>query len=329
MLFSLIIPVYNVEKYLLDCLSSIANQLYGEFEAIVVDDGSTDSSGFICDEFAKKDSRFHVIHKTNGGVVAARHAAITASIGKYIVCVDSDDYISNNYLSEFKKIIELYSPDIVCCNHYVVNREKKVVSSLSYRYGFYNRSDMIKDIFPSLICSKTGRSFSSHLWAKAFKKSLFESCYLKDGQVIMGEDVACTKPTISAACSLYITDLPLYFYRDNPYSITKKKVVFPWDGIRIRIEHMWKKVSRNDYDFRDQIYRDASLSIFTVARSRFNDRTKTRSDIKNEISSNLNNQYFKNIITSAKFTNMKKKLMVFSLKHKWLWFLELYNKRKK
>lgn len=98
---SVIVPVYNVEKYLHKCVDSILAQTFTAFELILVDDGSSDGSGAICDEYAQKDNRVSVIHKSNGGVSSARNAGIDAAKGKWICFVDSDDYVDINYLSDF------------------------------------------------------------------------------------------------------------------------------------------------------------------------------------------------------------------------------------
>ena len=96
-LVTIIIPVYNVEKYLPKCLDSIINQTYNHLEIIIVDDGSKDSSGLICDEYALKDQRIKVLHKKNGGLSSARNAGLDIAKGDYIMFVDSDDYVESHY----------------------------------------------------------------------------------------------------------------------------------------------------------------------------------------------------------------------------------------
>ena len=97
-LVSIVVPVYKIENVLHYCIDSILNQIYEDFELILVDDGSPDNSGKICDEYAKKENRIKVIHKENGGVSSARNCGIDAAKGKYICFVDSDDYVNKNYL---------------------------------------------------------------------------------------------------------------------------------------------------------------------------------------------------------------------------------------
>ena len=121
---SVIVPVYNVEKYLNRCIDSILNQTFTDFELILIDDGSIDSSGKICDEYAEKDSRIKVIHKKNAGVSAARNTGIDLAIGKYIMFVDSDDYIDREMLFD---MIALDPADIICSGLKFVSADGGVI----------------------------------------------------------------------------------------------------------------------------------------------------------------------------------------------------------
>ena len=112
-LISVIVPIYNVEPYIHKCIDSIVSQTFADFELILVDDGSPDNCGKICDEYAKKDSRVHVIHKKNGGLASARNAGIDVAKGKYISFVDSDDYLDIDFLSAYYNAINDRDVDIV------------------------------------------------------------------------------------------------------------------------------------------------------------------------------------------------------------------------
>ncbi len=112
-LISVIIPVYNVEEYLRECVDSVLCQTYGNFEIILVDDGSTDSSGEICDEYLEKDDRITVIHQINGGLSSARNSGLSEAEGKYLYFLDSDDYIADNSLETLVEIAEKDNSDIV------------------------------------------------------------------------------------------------------------------------------------------------------------------------------------------------------------------------
>lgn len=119
-LVSVIVPVYNVEKYLARCLDSIINQTYTNLEIILVDDGSKDSSGQICDEYAAKDQRIKVIHKQNGGLSSARNAGLDIASGSYIEFVDSDDWIDKDTVKENLELIINENSNVVFFNHYQV-----------------------------------------------------------------------------------------------------------------------------------------------------------------------------------------------------------------
>lgn len=168
-LFSIIVPIYGVEKYLRNCLNSILNQTFHDYEVILVDDGSKDDSPKICDEFVSIDFRFKVIHKTNGGLVSARQAGVHLAKGKFIVCVDGDDWIGLNYLKSFAEIIIKHKPDVIVCGRttFVCNNSRKKVSG--WQTGFYDRQKIETEIFPSLLQTSKATYFPPSLWAKAFK----------------------------------------------------------------------------------------------------------------------------------------------------------------
>ena len=122
-LISIIVPVYNVEKYLRSCLDSIRVQTFKDFEAVLVDDGSTDNSGFICDEYEQKDNRFVVVHKQNEGVAKARITAFEHSEGEYITFIDADDYVSPVYLEKLTSPIIEEGVDMVSCNFFDIDSQ--------------------------------------------------------------------------------------------------------------------------------------------------------------------------------------------------------------
>ena len=147
MIYSVIVPIYKVEKYLEKCITSILNQSFTDFELILVDDGSPDSCPQICDNFALKDSRIRVIHKKNGGLVSARNIGIQAAKGDYICYVDGDDWIHKDMLSEiYKDSIQKYSPDMIIFGivKLFANRKEEIFTDIDD--GIYKKEQLIKDI---------------------------------------------------------------------------------------------------------------------------------------------------------------------------------------
>lgn len=121
---SIIVPVYNVEKYVERCIESIIKQSYKNLEIILIDDGSKDNSGKICDEYAQKDNRIKVIHKKNGGLSDARNTGLNIADGEYICFIDSDDYIHKDLVKDnLEKLIQ-QKADMICFNRFVINGEK-------------------------------------------------------------------------------------------------------------------------------------------------------------------------------------------------------------
>lgn len=282
-LFSIVVPIYGVEAYLPKCLDSILSQSFIHFEAILVDDGSKDSCPQICDEYAIKDNRIKVVHKVNGGLVSARQAGVEVAIGEYVVCVDGDDWIGPEYLRIFADIIYLHNPDVVVCGRKNVKGEAIEEQVSGWKAGLYNRHQMEKEIFPSLIQTKQAKYFPPSLWGKAFRKSIYQQQQqLVDTFVNMGEDGACTIPTIYHAKSLYVSDACEYFYRINRASMTNNRKPLCTDGPRIIHYHLLKQLDMDKFDFHEQLYRKTVHELFSVVKSQFYEQQsflKTRKEI--------------------------------------------------
>lgn len=146
-MISIIIPVYNVEKYLPMCMDSVLQQTNEDFECILVDDGSTDSSGEICDHYAKKDLRIKVLHKENHGVSSARNIGIDAAKGQYIMFIDSDDFIESVMLEVLLKDIREYDVDIACCDFFERNMGSNIVTC-----EVLSTDDALKKLLVNEIC---------------------------------------------------------------------------------------------------------------------------------------------------------------------------------
>lgn len=210
-LVSIIVPVYNVEKYLKRCLSSIIAQKYSNIEIILIDDGSVDSSGKICDEYGKKDKRIRVFHKANGGLSSARNRGIEESRGNYIAFVDSDDWISSNYISILYENIKKFSADISACSMLRINDKgkKNVYVSLE------NKCFTPRDLFNRN--NSTGLSACNKLYAR----SIFETIRFPVNKYF--EDSFIYMETILKSKKIVTTSDYLYFYYINDNSITTGK----------------------------------------------------------------------------------------------------------
>ena len=214
-LISIIVPVYNVEPYIERCIESIIKQSYKNIEIVVVDDGSTDNSGRICDEYAQKDRRIKVIHKRNGGLVSARKVGVINSAGDYVAYVDGDDWIEQHMYKILIRDAVQYNADIVTSGLYR-DYENSVISEFdNISEGIYDTENIKKKIFPVMIY--TGRFFESginiHLYNKIYRRKLVETNQLNiDDCVGIGEDAALVYPCIIDSKKIVVKHRCFYHY---------------------------------------------------------------------------------------------------------------------
>ena len=327
LLFSIIVPVYKTEKYLVQCIESILSQEFKNFELILVDDGSPDNCPQICDKYAAIDSRIHVIHKINKGLVSARQAGVAIATGEYVVCIDSDDWVDNNYLQKFAGAIYESGADIVCCGATWIYSDKKVPHPIPMQIGLYNQTDITMYIYPQLIESEQGIYFAPSQWAKAFRRTIYQQQQqLVNPYVNIGEDHACVKPCIYLAQSLYILPDCLYNYRQNASSMTKNKKSFRWDGPLIIAQHFEQYIDMRQYDFQAQVYRRVVHDLFNVCVSQFN-RNDTYEAIVCEIKKQISTPYYRCAIKKSTFKHYWKGSMArLALLYKITIIIWLYHK---
>lgn len=212
-LISVVVPIYNVEKYLNECIESIVNQTYNNLEIILVNDGSTDNCAKICDDWINKDERIRVIHKENGGLSSARNAGIDVAKGEYINFIDSDDFISNDFIEFlYGNLIENES-DISCCGcyHYFSHSLKEV-------RHFQNISKTLCSE-DAIIYMNTVGYLGVSTCNKLFKISLFEDIRYPIGK--LSEDWFILFKLIDKANKVTYDSSPKYYYRQRNGSITK------------------------------------------------------------------------------------------------------------
>lgn len=211
-MISIIVPVYNVSAYLEQCINSILNQKYYNYEVILVDDGSTDKSGIICDRYAEKYNCIRVIHKQNGGLSDARNHGLDIARGSYICFIDSDDYVSENYLSVMYRNLIENEVDISCCGFSKVYDNGKQIYNLRQVREKYCGEDI-------QIYLNVDGYFNVAVWNKLYKKSLFKKRRFPVGK--NSEDAYIQCHIMNEAKSLFYDSTPEYYYRQRGGSITK------------------------------------------------------------------------------------------------------------
>lgn len=217
---SVIIPVYNVENYLDRCINSVINQTYKDLEILLINDGSTDRSGEICDYYKNIDSRIKVIHKSNGGVSSARNIGLNIATGEWIAFLDSDDYIESNMYEELYNDAIENNVDVCACFFKYLTSDNKILFNPTKEHNDLNKKYsgeqflklLYTDLYTNLICVV--------VWNKIYKKKVFENISFVS-KIAEDEDI-CHK-IYTQEMSIFTNIKGLYIYAQNMDSITNKK----------------------------------------------------------------------------------------------------------
>jgi glycosyltransferase involved in cell wall biosynthesis len=207
---SVIVSVYNTEKYLHRCIDSILAQTYKDFELLLIDDGSTDSSGRICDNYADRDNRINVIHKHNEGSSKTRLVGLDHALGEYVYFADSDDWLDDNFIADMVTIEEQYCPDVILCDYY------------------FNRDghDILTCNKPSVLDPKTilndalRNKIHAGLWNKFFKRSIFYDSRMSVPKCDYYEDMYILGAVMQITKNIFYTPHAYYHYRYVTTSLT-------------------------------------------------------------------------------------------------------------
>lgn len=266
-LISIIVPVYNVEPFLRRCLDSILGQTYKNLEVILVDDGSTDASGTICNEYCAKDPRVRVFHQVNAGISAARNKGLDKSSGSFIVFADSDDYIELNMVEVLLSAINRYNCSYVACGFNTVTPNEEVIREI--------KTDKIK-IFNGVSALRhqyTQTKFETNfitVWGKLYRRSLFEGVRFCTGS--MFEDVRIM-PYLCLQCETIVC-LPYigYHYVQTPNSITRgnspgREVRMFQDSFEIFDDHIELYQKHNEQDLVRFVKSQAVEKVLTHAKT--------------------------------------------------------------
>lgn len=250
-LISIIVPVYNVEKYLLRCVESICNQSHRNLEIILVDDGSVDRSGQICDTLARQDSRISVIHKENGGQGIARNAALEIATGVYVAFIDSDDWISPNHIENLYRAVKCYDADVVIGSYTAVGADQSErPCRTSLTEGVYEDQEIRNKIILPLIGADA--NFFSDVQVNASSSmSLYSMKQIRQYGIrylnvreVVGEDLFFNLDCYFRAKKIVVVDEVGYYYFENEFSTSRK-----YDNKRFFRTLEFKKILENRAEF--------------------------------------------------------------------------------
>ena len=257
---SIIVPIYNVESYLEQCLNSIINQTYKNLEIILINDGSTDNSGKICDLYAKKDSRITVIHKKNGGLSDARNTGLSIATGEYIAFIDSDDFIELNMYQVLYRNAIMYNADIVWCNYYDFSNNSRSCPNIISKNNIYNLDSNPETFAKDLLYMY---KMDAHVWCRLYKKSLFNSLKFPFNKTF--EDIFILLPLLFSAKKIICITDTLYNYRVRNNSIVD--ICFNHKKKNILIDFIESNlVMAFDYKIKFPLLTESNLLIFDKIR---------------------------------------------------------------
>ncbi len=213
-LISVIVPVYNVEKYIEQCVDSLIGQSYSALEIILIDDGSSDGSAAICDSYAQKNEKVRVIHKENRGLSSARNAGLDACTGEYIAFVDSDDWLETDAYRVMMDMMIKYTLDIVCCEGIKTDGKQAIEPCFEHfpTGSIYDGSRITREILLDTIGSQVVQGL--------YRRKCWDGVRFPEGRLY--EDIPTTFKAFAAAETVGFVAEPYYNYRVNPTGISRK-----------------------------------------------------------------------------------------------------------
>lgn len=275
---SVIVPIYNVEKYLHKSLESLANQTLKEIEILMVDDGSTDRSSEIAGKFAETHSNFHLVTKENGGLSSARNAGMDAAQGEYLAFVDSDDWVSEYMMEKLYTNAKKYDADMVMAGFERVDSHGNVSEShkLSKLKDFYQKQQVYDNILLPMCGGKPEDSadipVGMSVWRNIYRRSLIEEKHIrfKSERVYLSEDIVFHMDLLPLVERVAVVHECLYFYRLNPQSLTQVFDRTIYDKQYFLYHYLKKKLQKDGY-WKDAEFRLKRLFIGRVRNKLSND----------------------------------------------------------
>ena len=251
---SVIVPVYNTEKYLRECIESILAQTFTDFELILVDDGSTDGSGAICDEYVTKDSRIRVIHQKNGGATVARRSGVRAAKGEYVTFVDSDDWIDKDM---YRTMLDHEPADIIICGMYKYTNAGLHEIKCYINPDSYDTQSLAEKFYPTMLFDydQCQPALPPSLCNKLIRTDIIRNVIENVSEnITYGEDALCSYACILDAKQIHLTDQRLYYYRINPESVSNVYNKHMFATLKELGKEMERLFTERHRDLRNQIY---------------------------------------------------------------------------
>jgi len=319
MYLSVIIPVYNSEKYLFHCIESILNQTFSDFEIILVNDGSKDNSKAICEDYSTKYDEINTYTIKNSGSAYARNYGLEKSQGTYVSFIDSDDWIHPNMFEKLISVSYYNETDIVSCN--LVNVKANGKENQEYsdcNGGYYDRKRIIKEIFPFLINSN---DLSQHKWPMRMVTKIYNRDFLLRNNIRFANDLKAAQDFVFSVTAMYysssfyyLKEEYLYYYRENFESTTHKHLHKAWDNYLSLNNHLRQLlIDSNEFDFSNQLELSKLHGVLSSISYVYRDGNKNSFLEKYKYTKEFASYYdLKDAVNHLSWKNIPRKKRIFS-----------------
>lgn len=325
---SVVVPVYNVEKYLRQCLDSVINQDYKDIEIIIVDDGSTDNSGIICDEYAEKYSFIEVVHKKNGGLGFARNTGIELAKGEYVTFIDSDDLVGKRLLSNLVNGINKHGADTAIGGFERIDVENNVVSREEYLCEQFEGDKVYHELFPKLLGSspKGHDSVKMSVWNVMFSMKIIKENNLRfvSERELISEDIVWDIEYFKYSRKAVIIPSTEYGYRITPDSLSQKyrpSILISFTKLYHYLEEKIIMESLGD----EALYRLQRQFFVNVRYSILNEKRAGWHQLISRINNIVQNETVQKVVWEYPINEIgfKQRIFLYMLKNKWTLLLAM------
>lgn len=283
-LVSIVVPVYGVENYISECVDSLLDQDYKNIEIILVDDESPDQCPVICNIYAQKDNRVRVIHQKNGGAGKARNTGLANVRGDYICFVDSDDYVSRNYVSTLVETLETNEADIAVADYYSIYKNEMVAGVHPVERKVYTDKEYLLHFLQNWSCSL--------IWNKIFKREVLQGIQFVEGRKI--DDEFFTYQAVMNASKIASIDKYIYFYRMRISSVMNSSPIYQEKILMDRVDYIFERYQKviKKYPELKKYYLENLMDNIIILRRNSISYLKVRKNINENIGKKLGNLIF-------------------------------------
>ena len=322
-LISIVVPIYNVENYLKKCVDTLINQTYRNIEIILVDDGSKDNCGKICDEYQEKDDRIKVVHKKNGGLSDARNAGIKEATGKYIAFLDADDYVDSTMYEKLYNVIKKEKAEIAICGYSRIS-EENIETKYPLKVEKYKKDrSILYNMIGTLPKDAEDINIGMSVWKCLYDLEIIKKneLFFQSERVYISEDIIFQIEYFEFVNKVGLISDPLYKYRYNEVSLSKKYRKDRFEKQKIlylKEKSMLEERNWLDNELKNRLDRTFLMKVKACIKSEVVANTESKKKKLENIKEIVNDDLLQKVIKEypTRETNFKSKIYIFIMKFK-------------